>query len=263
MSVKIMSMIFEKYPNGGGEMLMALALADHADDFGENIYPSISTLAKKTRQSVRTVQYQLRKMTDAGFVSVVENNKGGRIKDKKYKSTEYRINMGFFDKGAKIAPLTKGCKEGDLRVQTDAVKGAIAVAPNTSYKPSYKPPLPATAQELCYPPTISKDERKVIDGLIQRLNDKTKQEVLDELAGAISSASIKKGNIPFLRSLVDACAKKTFSPNLGVAVLAARNARKLSGNSNLQNFELDPVACRAGEKMLALVRNQKAGIAEM
>ena len=32
MSVRIMSKVWELYPNGGGEMLLALALADHAHD---------------------------------------------------------------------------------------------------------------------------------------------------------------------------------------------------------------------------------------
>ena len=34
MSVKVMTAVFERYPVGGGEMLLALALADHASDDG-------------------------------------------------------------------------------------------------------------------------------------------------------------------------------------------------------------------------------------
>ena len=56
MSIKIMSMIFDRYTNGGGEMLLALAIADHAHDDGTNIFPSVKSLANKTRQSERTVQ---------------------------------------------------------------------------------------------------------------------------------------------------------------------------------------------------------------
>ena len=61
-SVKVMSMVFEHYPEGGGEMLLALALADFSDDDGGKVFPSITSLAKKTRQSERSVQYQLRRM---------------------------------------------------------------------------------------------------------------------------------------------------------------------------------------------------------
>ena len=66
MSVRLISEVFARYPNGGGEMLLALALADHASDDGTRVYPSVKALAEKTRQSERTVQYQLRAMEAAG-----------------------------------------------------------------------------------------------------------------------------------------------------------------------------------------------------
>lgn len=56
MSARVTGMIFEHYPNGGGEMLLALALANHAHDDGTHIFPSIAHLAAKTRQSERSVQ---------------------------------------------------------------------------------------------------------------------------------------------------------------------------------------------------------------
>jgi len=46
-----MTAVFDRYPNGGGEMLLALALADHASDDGTRIFPKIASLAEKTRQS--------------------------------------------------------------------------------------------------------------------------------------------------------------------------------------------------------------------
>jgi hypothetical protein len=72
-----MSKVFDMYPSGGGEMLLALSLADFADDDGEKIFPSVATLARKTRQSERSIQYQLRKMEKIGFISVVQKNLGG------------------------------------------------------------------------------------------------------------------------------------------------------------------------------------------
>ena len=49
MSIGIMDKVFQRYPNGGGEMLLALALADHADDDGTSIYPSIKKLASEAK----------------------------------------------------------------------------------------------------------------------------------------------------------------------------------------------------------------------
>ncbi|TDR30663.1 helix-turn-helix domain-containing protein [Hydromonas duriensis] len=107
MSVKVMSAVFERYPNGGGEMLLALALADHAHDDGTHVFPKVETLAEKTRQSVRSVQYQLRLMEASGWLILVNSGKGGRNYTR-----EYRICSDWI-KGAEIAPLKKGANDDD------------------------------------------------------------------------------------------------------------------------------------------------------
>ncbi|MBU1689490.1 MAG: helix-turn-helix domain-containing protein [Gammaproteobacteria bacterium] len=109
-----MSMVFEHYPEGGGEMLLALALADFSDDEGGKVFPSIPALAKKTRQSERSVQYQLRRMEQIGFISVAEISAGGRIRGKKYKSTEYKIHLEFFSASKKTMPHS-GIEGGDAK----------------------------------------------------------------------------------------------------------------------------------------------------
>lgn len=117
MSVLLMGMCWERYPNGGGELLLALALADHAHDDGTKVYPSVSSLAEKTRQSRRTVQYQLRKMEQMGWLQLVAKEGGGRGK-----AREYRINPDWV-KGADIAPLAaqeKGAEPAPLAAEKDA-----------------------------------------------------------------------------------------------------------------------------------------------
>lgn len=57
-SARVTGMVFDRYPGSGGELLLALALADHSHDDGTRIFPSTAYLAKKTRQSERSVQYQ-------------------------------------------------------------------------------------------------------------------------------------------------------------------------------------------------------------
>ena len=118
MSVRIMTAVFDRYPNGGGEMLLALALADHASDDGTRVYPSIKALAEKTRQSERTIQYQLRRMEESGWLILVNAGNGGRSM-----TSEDRISPEWI-KGAEIAPIqkgatddTKGCNPRQERVQ--------------------------------------------------------------------------------------------------------------------------------------------------
>ena len=116
MSIKVMSAVFDRYPNGGGEMLLALALADHASDDGTRIFPSVKALAGKTRQSERTVQYQLRRMEELGWLSVVGHGNGGRSM-----AREYQISLDWI-KGAEIAPFQKGATD-DIKGATTGIKG--------------------------------------------------------------------------------------------------------------------------------------------
>lgn len=116
MSIKVMTAVFERYPNGGGEMLLALALADHASDDGTKVFPSVEALAEKTRQSVRSVQYQLRGMQTSGWLILVSSGNGGRSM-----TSEYRISLDWI-KGAEIAPIQKGAN-GDIKGATDGAKG--------------------------------------------------------------------------------------------------------------------------------------------
>lgn len=90
MSVRMMSMVWQHYRGSGGEMLLALALADHADETGAQIFRGVEGLAEKTRQSVRAVQRQLRVMEEAGWLICVERSDGGRRKH-----SVYRIAPGW------------------------------------------------------------------------------------------------------------------------------------------------------------------------
>ncbi|CAJ3832630.1 helix-turn-helix domain-containing protein [Burkholderia pseudomallei] len=144
MSVKVMNAVFERYPEGGGEMILALALADHSHDDGTHIYPSVDKLAAKTRQSPRAVQYQLRRMQQSGWLILVSESKGGRGNTR-----EYRINSDWINgaelapissgsKGAKNAPNGKGANDdvkgatGDIKGANHSTKGCKAFAPESS-----------------------------------------------------------------------------------------------------------------------------------
>lgn len=116
MSVEVMTAVFKRYPNGGGEMILALALADHAHEDGTHIFPKIKGLSEKTRQSERSVQYQLRRMEEAGWLIRVSHGNGGRSS-----ATEYRISPDWL-KGADFASLKKGATD-DEKGANDSTKG--------------------------------------------------------------------------------------------------------------------------------------------
>ena len=129
MSIKIQSMVWDRYPGEDHELLLALKLADYCDDNGEHIFPSIETMAEKTRRSERAVQYQIKSMVERGWLILVANASGGRGR-----ACEYRINPDWINgaeiapisarpKGAKVAPNKKGATS-DKKGATNDVKGA-------------------------------------------------------------------------------------------------------------------------------------------
>ena len=84
MSIKVMSEVWEKSEQSGSALLMMLAIADYAHDDGTNAWPSLATLARKTRMSRRNAIRTIKKLERAGELFVQRN--GG-----KHKSNEYSI----------------------------------------------------------------------------------------------------------------------------------------------------------------------------
>lgn len=133
MSIKIQTMVWDRYPGEDHELLLALKLADFCDDNGEHIFPSIETMAEKVRRSERAVQYQIKNMVARGWLILVASASGGRGR-----ACEYRINPDWINgadiapisvgpKGAKNAPNQKGAT-GDKKGATNDVKGATGFA---------------------------------------------------------------------------------------------------------------------------------------
>ncbi|MDB5965173.1 MAG: hypothetical protein JWQ72_1673 [Polaromonas sp.] len=148
MSARCSAAVYERYPAGGGEFALALALADNAHEDGTHIFPSVDTMALKSRQSVRSVQRSLRRMQEIGWLVVVRNGRGGRGK-----SVEYRINPEWL-KGADLSPFieppelsVKGAKHGIKRVPNEALKGDIHDITYITSRTSKESPLPPKGGE--------------------------------------------------------------------------------------------------------------------
>lgn len=92
MSSLVTTAVFDRYPNGGGEMLLALSLAGHANDNGTDIRVSVQALALKTRQSVRSIKYQLKKMRAMGWLVLVDVGNSGRGSIREYAISDSWIN---------------------------------------------------------------------------------------------------------------------------------------------------------------------------
>lgn len=78
----------------GAPLILAIALSDEADDRGGGIFQSVQALAKKTRQSVRAVRGQLRRLETSGLLQIVEQSAGGAGKFHHYR-LELTVLMGL------------------------------------------------------------------------------------------------------------------------------------------------------------------------
>jgi hypothetical protein len=97
--------VFKRYPAGGGEFALALALADNAHDDGTHIYPGLAHMAHKSRQNERSVQRHLKAMLDIGWLVLVAKSTRG-------KGNEYRISPRWL-RGDSLSPQSGGAPGPD------------------------------------------------------------------------------------------------------------------------------------------------------
>lgn len=104
-----MSQLFKAHLGSTNRKMLAVRLADFADDDGKGIWPTVGRLARETELSERTVQRILSEFVDEGLLIV--RRKGGW---KPGEGTRYDFNMSALVRlqAAKVA--TEGC-HGDTR----------------------------------------------------------------------------------------------------------------------------------------------------
>lgn len=90
MSIRMSSLVWQYFVAKPERKLLALKLADNADENGCRIFPAVETMAAHCNCSVRSVQRWLSELVDGGFIQLVKYANGGRGK-----AREYRINPDF------------------------------------------------------------------------------------------------------------------------------------------------------------------------
>jgi len=88
MSIKAMMHVWQHSQQSGGALVVMLALADMANDDGE-CYPGKAKLSAKCRMNVRNLTINLRKLEQAGELSITQRSVGGF-----QQSNIYKIMLG-------------------------------------------------------------------------------------------------------------------------------------------------------------------------
>lgn len=79
-----MSAVFDHYPHGGALKLTFLCLADHANDTGDNCYPSIAAIARRTCCSESQARRNVHVLIDSGYISVEPGTEQGGGSSRRY-----------------------------------------------------------------------------------------------------------------------------------------------------------------------------------
>lgn len=142
MSIRLMTLMWDVQFPTQSQLLIALKLADYANDQGGSIFPSRNTIAELTQTSESTVKNVLRAFRECGLLLVAKE--GGRgpksttqyeinlrllsalvIGDCKLNGSSENLEVEFTNKGAEFDPLKGG--EFDplalVRGQSDLLRG--------------------------------------------------------------------------------------------------------------------------------------------
>ena len=92
MSVKAMSWVWEQNLPTAKKMLL-LAIADHADDDGDNAWPSKARLARKVNVTTEYVRRMLRELESEGWISTQQQRGGTLATAPDRRPNLYRINL--------------------------------------------------------------------------------------------------------------------------------------------------------------------------
>ena len=124
MSIAVMSRLFRAQLGSPNRKMLAIRLADFADDDGRGIWPTVGRLAIETELSERTVQRLLREFVEDGLLVVVAEG-GGRPGQ----ATRYDFNMRVLEQFIGAKTTSNGC-HGDTGDTVSPVSTATETGDN-------------------------------------------------------------------------------------------------------------------------------------
>jgi hypothetical protein len=165
-SIMIMSRLFKMNLGGCNRKLLAVRLADFADDEGRGIYPGVKRLAEETELSERTIQRILGEFVQEGILVVVREATGRRGVANAY---DFDLARLFSYKpehtGDTVSPVDSGDGVTNEQVtgDTDDADGCHGVTLTV-----IEPPLEPSSLRECAS-EVSKEDAKAIEKAFWKL----------------------------------------------------------------------------------------------
>ena len=235
--------------------LILMAIADSANDYGE-CWPGIRFIASKCCVSERTVQRSIQKFEASGLIS----KKPHFTASGRQTSNRYRLSITTLTSPDKTSPSQRTDKVQGDNLSGTTVTSAVTVVDDNDMPP-LEPSKESEQQPLHFPPQLFPAERQSIASLVLTLETSIAQALLDELADAMETASIKTSPLRWFRGLVSRQKIGTFVPTGGIRIEEHR--KKIIQNKNAQQKIEEPlrtdknVARASLVEIKNLVRSQK------
>ena len=239
--------------------LVLLAMCDWSNDAGF-CYPSIPTVARKTCISTRHCQRIMSELIDTGLIAVVGNLHGGMG------SRRYQINLcalrdgAFKSTGDKLSPVVPTSAPP---VTSASGAGAMDVMGTSSNRQS-DPPLPDVPRSIdwAHLSQLSDADRVVVVDMLNGLEASQRQDIVDELAGALRAKVIKTQWPGWLRGVVQRARTGAFVPNHALVIQRDRQ-RILREAAEVEKRRAEEARRRDPETRARGLAAMKAAIAEM
>lgn len=128
MSASLMGAVFYLPDISTSDLAVLLALADHANDAGEHVYPGNDRLAFKSKMTVRGVQKALARLQEANLIAVAQHPHGGRGMAKEWHLNASKIytlatNHGWANGAPRSRFPVERVNTVPERVNVETVKG--------------------------------------------------------------------------------------------------------------------------------------------
>ena len=221
--------------------LVLMALADEANDHGYCI-PTHGEIAQKCSINERSVRRMIGVLCAGGYVVVKQ-----RFHNRARTSNGYQLVVGHprtncpGGPGAAVrgdrTPLSGGSGQAcpgapDTVVRATTTKTVVCLKPlpqlreeNASDGAETKANAACGGRDLCFPKALSTAQRPAIERLLQGLEERDAQQVLDELAGRMASTAVRNP-VGYCAALVERLKRGTFRLELGLAIAEGRAAQR-------------------------------------